>query len=82
MACGLVDRRPSRWANRRAILAAAGRFLLQPAEAEANATRIFSTVASSWEASLRDASVSAADCEQLRRAFLYPGLELDPEVAD
>ena len=62
------------------LLAAAGRFLLQPAEAEAIATRIFSTVASSWEASLRDAAVSAADCEQLRRAFLYPGLELDPEV--
>lgn len=31
MACGLVDRSPSRWANRRAILAAAGRFLLHPA---------------------------------------------------
>jgi serine/threonine-protein kinase HipA len=53
MACGLVDRSPSRWANRRAILVAAGRFLLQPAEAEAIATRIFTTVATSWEATLR-----------------------------
>ena len=79
MACGLVDRSPSRWANRRAILAAAGRFLLKPAEAEAIATRIFDTVASSWEATLREATVSAGDCQRLSRAFLYPGLELDPE---
>jgi hypothetical protein len=82
MACGLVDRSPSRWANRRAILAAAGRFLLQPAEAEAIATQIFSTVASSWEASLREASVSSGDCQRLSRAFLYPGLELDPVVEE
>jgi serine/threonine-protein kinase HipA len=82
MACGLVDRSPSRWANRRAILAAAGRFLLKPAEAEAIATRIFIAVASSWEATLREASVSPADCQRLNRAFLYPGLELDPEVAE
>jgi serine/threonine-protein kinase HipA len=80
MACGLVDRSPSCWANRRAILAAAGRFLLQPAEAETILTRIVSTVASSWEASLREAAVSPGDCQRLSRAFLYPGLELDPEV--
>jgi hypothetical protein len=76
MACGLVERSPSRWANRRAILAAAGRFLLQPAEAEAILTRIFSTVASSWEASLREAAVSPGNCQRLSCAFLYPGLEL------
>jgi serine/threonine-protein kinase HipA len=68
MACGLVDRSPSRWANRRAILAGAGRFLLKPAEAEAIATRIFIAVASSWEATLREASVSPADCQRLNRA--------------
>ena len=50
-----------------------GRFLLQPSEAEAIATRIFSTVASSWEASLRDATVSPGDCQRLSRAFLYRG---------
>jgi hypothetical protein len=77
---GLVDRSPSRWANRRAILAGAGRFLLKPAEAEAIATRIFDAVASSWEATLREASVSPDDCQRLSRAFLYPGLELDPDV--
>jgi len=82
MACGLVDRSPSRWANRRAILAGAGRFLLKPAEAEAIATRIFIAVASSWEATLREASVSPGDCQRLSRAFLYPGLELDPEVVE
>ena len=53
--------------------------LLQPAEAEAILTRIFTTVASSWEATLRQASVSPGDCQRLSRAFLYPGLELDPE---
>jgi len=77
-----VDRSPSRWANRRAILAAASRFLLQPAEAEAIAMQIFTAVASSWEASLREASVSPDDCRRLSRAFLYPGLEQDPEVAE
>jgi hypothetical protein len=82
MACGLVDRSPSRWANRRAILAAAGRFLLQPAAAEAIATRIFTTVATSWEASLREAAVSPGDCQRLSRAFIYPGLELDLEVEE
>ncbi len=58
------------------------RILLQLAEAEAIATQIFTAVASSWEASLREASVSPADCQRLNRAFLYPGLELDPEVAE
>lgn len=71
-----------RWANRRAILPAAGRFLLQPAEADAIATRIFTAVTSSWEASLREASVSPGDCQRLSRAFLYPWLKLDPEVAE
>lgn len=56
--------------------------LLQPAEAEAILARIFSTVASSWEATLREASVSPSDCQRLSRAFLYPGLELDPEVVE
>ena len=58
------------------------RILLQPAEAEAILTRIFTTVASSWESTLREASVSHGDCQRLSRAFLYPGLELDPEVAE
>ena len=58
------------------------RILLQLAEAEAIATQIFTAVASSWEATLREASVSPGDCQRLSRAFLYPGLELDPEVAE
>jgi hypothetical protein len=44
-ACGLLDRSPSRWANHQAVLAAAARFLLKPAEAETIAMRIFTTVA-------------------------------------
>jgi hypothetical protein len=39
--------------------------LLQPPEAEAILTRIFTTVASSWEATLREASVSPGDCQRL-----------------
>ena len=58
------------------------RILLQPAEAEAILARIFTVVASSWEATLREASVRPGDCQRLSRAFLYPGLELDPEVAE
>jgi hypothetical protein len=56
--------------------------LLQLAEAEAILTRIFTTVASSWEATLREASVSHGDCQRFSRAFLCPGLELNPEVAE
>jgi hypothetical protein len=26
--------------------------------------------------------VSPGDCQRISRAFLYPGLELDPEVAE
>ena len=58
------------------------RILLQLAEAEAIAKRIFTTVATSWEATLREASVSPGDCQRLSRPFLYPGLELNPEVAE
>ena len=58
------------------------RIRLQPAEAEAILTRIFTAVASSWEATLREASVSHGDCQRLSRAFLDPGLELAPEVAE
>lgn len=43
---------------------------------------IFTTVARSWEATLREASVSPGDCQRLSRAFLYPGLELDPEASE
>ena len=63
-------------------MAAAGRFLRKPAKAEAIATRIFNAAASSWEATLREASVGPGDRQWLSRAFLYPGLELDPEVGD
>jgi hypothetical protein len=58
------------------------RILLQLAEAEAIATQIFTAVASSLEASLREASVSPGDCQRLSCAFLYPGLELNPEVVE
>ena len=58
------------------------RILLQQAEAEAILRRIFTTVASSWEVTLRQASVSPGGCQRLSHAFLFPGLELDPDVAE
>jgi len=42
--------------------------------------RIFTTVATSWEASLREAAVSSGDDLCLSRALLYPGLALDPDM--
>ena len=37
-------------------------------------------MATSWEASLREAAVSPGDCQRISRAFLYPGLELELEL--
>lgn len=65
-----------RWANRDTIVAGAGRFLLEKEEAEAIAARVFSTVAAKWEGLLRRVGVSQAECEIVRGAFLYGGLEL------
>ena len=45
-------------------------------EAEAIAARVFSTVATEWEGLLRRVGVSQAECEIVRGAFLYGGLEL------
>jgi hypothetical protein len=52
----------------------------RPAVTDFKAT--LTTVASSWEASLREAAVSPGDCQRLSLASLYTGLELDPAVSD
>lgn len=54
----------------------------EPLSAEAICPPVFAAMASNWEATLREASVSPDDCQCLSRAFLYPRLELDPEVAE
>ncbi len=54
----------------------------EPLSAEAICPPVFATMASNWEVTLREASVSPDVCQRLSRAFLYPGLELDPEVAE
>ena len=70
MACGPVGR----YANKSNLLAAAGRFLLNTEDAEAIFTRVSDTVRDSWYAMMRQAGVSAWDCEGIRSAFLYQGL--------
>ncbi|EAQ76427.1 MULTISPECIES: type II toxin-antitoxin system HipA family toxin [unclassified Synechococcus] len=81
MVCGLEGGLPSRWAHRGTIVAGAAWFLLEREEAEAIATRVFTTVAVEWERTLRSVGVSQADCEIVRGAFLYAGLNLDAHTA-
>lgn len=70
MVCGPAGRA----ANKGNLLGAAGRFLLDPSEAEEIFTRVTETVRASWHATLRRAGVSDQDCEAIRSAFLYDGL--------
>ncbi|WP_094555242.1 type II toxin-antitoxin system HipA family toxin [Synechococcus sp. 1G10] len=81
MVCGLEGGLLSRWANRGTIVAGAAWFRLEREEAESIATRVFTTVAVEWESTLRSVGVSQADCELVRGAFLYAGLNLDAQTA-
>ncbi|MCI0429303.1 MAG: type II toxin-antitoxin system HipA family toxin [Rhodospirillales bacterium] len=70
MECGPAGR----LANKANLVGAAGRFLLNPAEAEAIFTRVSDTIRASWLATLRRAGVGERDCDAIRSAFLYDGL--------
>ena len=70
MTCG----RFGRYANRTNILSGHGRFLLEPAEAEAVFERIAGFVRERWHAEMRRAGASERDCEAIEAAFLYDGL--------
>ncbi len=74
MACGSFGR----YANRRNLLSAAERFLLEPDDASAILDRISECVRTSWWATFRRAGVSAADCNAVARAFAYDGFFYDP----
>jgi serine/threonine-protein kinase HipA len=78
MVCGPAGRLASR-AN---LLGAAGRFLLDRDEAEANFDRIAETVRASWHPVMRRSGVSEQDCEAIGPAFLYDGLFFESEAID
>ncbi len=76
MTCG----RFGRYANRTNLLSAHGRFLLGLEEAQAVFERIAGTVSRKWVAEMRNAGVSAPDCDRIGAAFLYEGLNYgDPD---
>ena len=70
MACGEFGR----WANRDNLLSAAGRFLLDKAEAASVFNHVLHTVRVHWRPILKGAGASRADCEAVANAFAYPGL--------
>ncbi len=74
MVCGSFGR----YANRRNLLSAAERFLLEPDDASATLDRIVECVRASWHATFRRAGVSAGDCDVVARAFAYDGFFYDP----
>lgn len=62
-----------RWANKKNLLSECGRFLLEPAHAEAIIDIMAEVVKKDWYARMRAAGVSESDCEKLRSAFVYDG---------
>jgi serine/threonine-protein kinase HipA len=69
MACG-AEGRFARAAN---LLSECGRFLLDPEEANAIIDQMERIVRQDWHSVARAAGVSEADCEAIRRAYVYPG---------
>ncbi|MEO8203518.1 MAG: HipA domain-containing protein [Betaproteobacteria bacterium] len=69
MACGDAGR----FANAANLLSQSARFLLDPGEAAAIIDTMERQVRGTWYATARAAGVSARDCEQIARAFAYPG---------
>lgn len=70
MDCGPAGR----YANRRNLLEASDRFLLDAGDAEAIFSNVIDTVRRSWHEIMRREGVSEQDCDAIRRAFLYEGL--------
>ncbi|MDZ7582429.1 MAG: HipA domain-containing protein [Deltaproteobacteria bacterium] len=65
-----------RFANRKNLLSQYGRFLLAEEEAAGIVDEIVSTVRKAWRPTMRQAGVSAADCDAIAGAFLYEGFFL------
>ena len=69
MACGAQGRLASA-AN---LLSESGRFLLRADEASALIDGMEAVVTAHWYAVARSCGVGEADCEMIRRAYVYPG---------
>jgi len=69
MACGAQGR----FANAANLLSECRRFLLAPDEAKALVDEMTEFVAREWYATARACNVSEADCEVIRRSYVYPG---------
>lgn len=69
MECGDAGR----FANAGNLLSQSARFLLAPQDAVATMAAMEEQVRATWYATARGAGVSDKDCEQIARAFAYPG---------
>jgi serine/threonine-protein kinase HipA len=69
MACGAQGR----FANASNLASECRRFLLDPDEAHAIIDEMDAIVRQEWYGVARGCGVSEADCEAIRRAFVYPG---------
>jgi serine/threonine-protein kinase HipA len=69
MACGDYGR----IASAQNLLTQAGRFLLNPEEAQNIINTMVETVKSSWHKTLRSVGVSEQECAMLENSFVYPG---------
>lgn len=69
MACGAQGR----YANAANLLSECRRFLLDPQDAKRIIDDMEAVVARDWFPVARSCGVSAADCDAIRRAFVYPG---------
>lgn len=69
MACGDYGR----IASAQNLLTQAGRFLLNPEEAQSIINSMVDTVKSSWHKTLRSVGVSEPECAMLENSFVYPG---------
>jgi len=68
----------NRYANRENILSGCARFRLRRDEADVIINDMKLTVQRRWREFLLHAGTSPADCETVKRAFVYPGFEYDP----
>jgi serine/threonine-protein kinase HipA len=71
----MVAGRFGRVAGRTNLLSEAPRFGLARSEAEAVVESLVEVVRGGWDAAIREAGGSAADCAAVRGAFVYPGFE-------
>ena len=69
MVCGAAGR----FASAANLVSESPRFLVSQAEAGAIVHRMEAIVGSEWYPIARSCGVSDADCEAIRRAYLYPG---------